>query len=303
MRLAELSAGLPSAYRLAGLGFVVYMLGVIATQAQSFLGKRVGRRIRKLTTGARDLIPYSPKRMKKPARRLRTLLYRLAEVTNIEPGSVRGPVMDALSGVYARAGAPGSASLTVPTNELFERLETTSVQLGEAAPTQAQEYDRLVSEAEFRGGVAVPLGVLLGIFAWQVWPPLVAAAFLAASALGWQAHVLRLRAKERLAISVHLGYTKIPMMEALYNELVRRKPTGRASEGTWAGITTVALDRVGELEMASYSLHEFLSGEPTESDIEDCGHYLAEQGPEYAELLDRLTKRQAPTRADAEGAA
>jgi hypothetical protein len=168
---------------------------------------------------------------------------------------------NAVTSALTRGGAPEVLSYAFPVDGLLHRLDVAVLQLGQTAAEQAQEYDRLRTEAEFRTGVAPPLAVLLVLFSWYAcgfWAVFCAPLLLLPSLiLLGQAHRQRRTRQVLAARCVNLGYVRIPVLEDLANELQRAElPAGR-SFGTWAGVTAAALKRLGEPELATHMVYAY----------------------------------------------
>ena len=226
----------------------------------------------------------------RPARYSRRLRQAMLEY----PPSVMTPVGDSIAAAFARAGAPGGAHLHFPWDTVLERLDTAAVQLGQTAPVQAAEYDRLRAEAEFRSGVIAPLGVLSLVILWPTHWSLLLAVSAGLLVLAWQAKSLRRETHELLATCLYLGYAKLPTLESLADELKRMTLPPKSSDGKWIGATVVALQRLGDWDLSDLTERKFLADSSNPDDTRDFVAYLKEYDAETAELAERLMERHSP---------
>jgi hypothetical protein len=278
----------PTGFSVTALGFAAYLLGCLALSIQPPAGRLLGR-LAHWFVRVSQRIPYRWLGGR-PARYSRRLRQAMLEY----PPSVMTPVGDSIAAAFARAGAPGGAHLHFPWDTVLERLDTAAVQLGQTAPVQAAEYDRLRAEAEFRSGVIAPLGVLSLVILWPTHWSLLLAVSAGLLVLAWQAKSLRRETHELLATCLYLGYAKLPTLESLADELKRMALPPKSSDGKWIGATVVALQRLGDWDLSDLTERKFLADSSNPDDTRDFVAYLKEYDAETAELAERLMERHSP---------
>ncbi|SFT82445.1 hypothetical protein SAMN05660657_03302 [Geodermatophilus amargosae] len=161
---------------------------------------------------------------------------------------------------FAQAGAPALACQVVPFRYVINSLEAAAVQLCEKVPLQAEEYDRVKSESEFRGGLALPLGVLLGLLAAPISPFLLPVAAAVSVGLIFQSHQLRQQSRRLLAMCLQLGYARSPLLDGFLAAVKRMRLPEDASAGTWSAALAVAATNLGDWELQTQIMDEFYPG-------------------------------------------
>ncbi|NDI47211.1 hypothetical protein [Goekera deserti] len=118
-----------------------------------------------------------------------------------------------------------------PTDAFIHRLGGVAPQLQINSPGQAQEFDRLNSESEFRRGVSAPLAGLLGQLSWDVAPWLLPVALALPVVLLGQSFRRQRGAINVLANSVYLDQMKLPAFERCVQVLGDAHPPAGAPFG------------------------------------------------------------------------
>ncbi len=192
------------------------------------------------------------------------------------------PLESAMTASFAQAGAPALACQVVPFHYVLESLESAAVQLCEKVPLQAEEYDRLKSESEFRGGVALPLGVLIGLMSAPISLLLLPVAVALPLGLIFQSHQLRQQSRKLLAVCLNLGYARSPLLDGLVAAVKRMKLPEDASSGTWSAAIALAATYLGDWEMSTQMKHEFYPGLSAEEpkNVQDFLDFLMAHEPD-----------------------
>jgi hypothetical protein len=296
--LLDLSSNLPDPY-LTGAGFfAAYLVGAVTPGLSEVFGKYACSPFLRLIDWL--LRSYDQWRFtRKMARKgFEGGMYReswsaLHHDLDVEGPSVRGPILDAVAAAYGKVGAPSSASFALPVEPFVERLEVTALQLWSVQPTQYQEFDRLGAEANFRTGIALPLGFVGFLIAMRTsWLVLIPVA-IAVLVLTRQALACTRRKRELIANALSLGLVESTLLVGVMDGL---KELGLMKEDgvpRWHAATMVALSRRGEYDVETEVIHGAVarfSGD----DLKEILDYLTMMGEkESVVLLAQLTSEAA----------
>jgi hypothetical protein len=236
-RLVAALQDLPDVYVAGAAGVGLYLLGAACVPIQNYvltkalhLGKR---QFRTTATGE----AWSRRRLLRPVSRLR---WRLQGTFREDAESAPGLLYSTMASKLTAVGAPTLIASLLPADVFINQLERLASQLQINAPGQAQEFDRLNSESEFRRGVSVPLAALLGLLAWDVVPWLVPLAFVLPVVLLGQSFRRQRAATDVLANSVYLNQLKLPSLERWAEVLKASHPPDGALVGEWVAATCLA---------------------------------------------------------------
>ena len=279
-------ADLPGASRAAAFGVGLYLLGCIAVEVEQAAG-RIARSCARLFF---DWVPVEGIKTRSKLGWIKRSVFAARIALLPTPPLVKSAVLDAAASAFARAGAPGGTFLAVPVDILAEQAPAAARQMWESAPQQAQEYDRLSAEGQFRAAVVPPICGLAAICATKASAWLWFALPLI-SVLLYQAYRSRRNADEVLIAAMYLGYVKLPSLESLSQELGGMGLP--ADEPTWMAASVVAAHRLGDFDVAEGILEDapdMLA--PGRDDDEERLDAFAQAlddlgGHEYAELYRR----------------
>lgn len=282
-RLVTAFRDLPDAYAIGAAGIGVYLLGAACIPIQNYVLTRA------LRLSKRKLRPVAKRVANSSTTVLRPLIrfgWRLRGTFSEESGAAGGLLYSAIASKLGAVGAPPSIAFLFPTDTFIYRLEGVASQLQINAPGQAQEFDRLNSESEFRRGVAVPLAGLLGLLGWDVAPWLLLPALVLPVVLLGQSFRRQRAAIDVLANSVYLDQLKLPALERWIQVLGAAHPPVGAPFGAWvaAGCTAWRSTEDEWLSGGMATLFYERYGEDAE-EVEAFRQYIQEQAPAHHDLL------------------
>jgi hypothetical protein len=231
-------AKVPDLYFLGGLAFLAYLVGVVLVAFSELITSWLTTVVGLLSKAVVRRLGYG---------RLARLCRRFLSQTRDVP-AVRGPVGDAISAAYAKAGAPATAHFAFPLDLILDRFDATALQLWQKSPNQYQEYDRLRAESAFRAGVTLPLIAISIVLAIRISWVTIPVAVIGAAVLLVQARKLEHRRDVLMANALHQGLVEDPLLKAVAGEIPALETPKSASSPAWVAVTAVALSKWGEFD-------------------------------------------------------
>lgn len=244
--IVELFTGLPTSAQFAVASLASYGIGIVLQSAVQSISGAMGRRWRaRLSRRDREAdrirLPHRVWQWLYPAQRgTDALISRILSRTLPEDDEVP---LQAL----------------VPDAVVLGEIDLAALALSKDHPDQFDQFDRLESEAEFRGSVALPVfvlgAVISSMLASWVWTPIALAATtgcaLQLSSLGHRQHQEAIR---RMVTVMALGWTTTPALTSIrerLNALNSAPEPGQYGEKVFATIAIV-LDALPKADLATY---------------------------------------------------
>ncbi len=250
--VAGLYESLPQSAQLGVAAFTAYALGMVATDVPRDISRKFGRRWRRTLFEKAELEIRSWLALWQ----VWEWLYPALAVSEV----INGKILSATLGRHDH----GLLRALLPTSLLHAESDLAALRLSKEAPEQFQQYDRIVSAADLRRGLAVPifvfsltLGVMAESLAWT--PVIVVTGAVLSLFLSTQAHRRQNEAGRQILTAIGLSWTSTPALMGIREQLdeIDRQPT---SEVRRLGAKATAIVSVVIETLQGSTLTRYMSG-------------------------------------------